>query len=67
MGIFLVEVVVSSIAINGYLFSFFFWLDILSTITMIMDVNLFTDVVFSSYLFTYVELLQARRPARFLN
>jgi hypothetical protein len=48
MGIFFVEAVLSSIAINGYLFSFFFWLDLLSTVTILMDVNMFTDVIFST-------------------
>jgi len=49
MSIFLLELVLSSIAIQGYLFSFFFWLDILSTLSMLMDINMFTDVVFSMY------------------
>lgn len=49
MGVFLMETVLSSIAINGYLFSFFFWLDLLSSVSMLMDVNMFTDIVFSMY------------------
>jgi len=31
------------------MFSFFFWLDLLSTVSILMDVNMFTDIVFSMY------------------
>ena len=46
MGIFLVEVMLSSISIEGYLFSFFFWLDLLSSASILMDVGLFTNEIF---------------------
>lgn len=48
MAVFLIEIVLSSVAINDYVFSFFFWLDILSTLSILMDINMFTDVVFNS-------------------
>lgn len=47
MGLFLIELILSSISIEGYLLSFFFWLDLLSTGSILMDVGLFTDAVFS--------------------
>lgn len=63
MSLFLVEVLLSSIAINGYLFSFFFWLDVLSSVSMLMDINIFTDIVFSTYGKNYAAALH--RPATF--
>lgn len=47
MGLFLVELVLSSISIEGYVLSFFFWLDMLSSCSILMDVGLFTNAVFS--------------------
>ena len=46
MAIFFVELIISSLAIEGYLSSFFFWLDVLSTCSILMDVGLFTNAVF---------------------
>lgn len=36
-GSFLFELVLSCIAKEGYIFGFYFWLDILSTFSMVMD------------------------------
>lgn len=46
MCIFFLELIFSSIAIEGYLSSFFFWLDVISTLSILMDVGLFTNAVF---------------------
>ena len=34
---FLVEIIIASYAKDGYIYSFFFWLDLISTVTMIPD------------------------------
>ena len=47
MGIFFVELILSCISIENYTLSFFFWLDLLSTASILMDVGLFTNAVFS--------------------
>ena len=46
--IFTLEIVLSAYAKNGYLFSFFFWLDLISTASMLLDVGWISDVVFST-------------------
>ena len=46
MGIFVVEIVLSCLVLDGYTLSFFFWLDVLSTATIIFDVNFITDDIF---------------------
>lgn len=46
MAIFFVELVLSSLSIPNYLFGFFFWNDLLSTASILMDVGLFTNIVF---------------------
>ena len=48
MGIFAVEIILSCLVIEGYTCSFFFWLDILSTASIIFDVNFITDDIFVS-------------------
>jgi hypothetical protein len=37
-----------SLTLPGYPFSFFFWLDLISTLSIIMDVNLFTDILYDN-------------------
>jgi hypothetical protein len=39
MGFFLIEIFLSSIAKKDYFLSFFFWLDVISTISMIPDIG----------------------------
>ena len=40
MSLFLIEFILSCIFIDDYIFSFFFWLDFISVISMIIDVSL---------------------------
>ena len=51
--IFTVEIVLSSIAIDKYFGSFFFVLDIISTLSLLFDVSLFTNLVYSSNFSNY--------------
>jgi len=44
--IFTVEILLSCYAKAEYLFSFFFWLDILSTVTLLLDVGWISDLIF---------------------
>jgi hypothetical protein len=46
MGIFFLEIFFSSLSMEGYVLSFFFWLDVLSSVSILMDVGLFTNTVF---------------------
>jgi hypothetical protein len=46
--IFLLEIIVVSILNKKYLFSFFFWLDLISSISMILDITFINDAVFGN-------------------
>lgn len=48
MVFFSVEIVVTSIFIDGYFLSFFFFLDIVSTASIIFDVNFLSDLIFGT-------------------
>ncbi|CAG9326054.1 unnamed protein product [Blepharisma stoltei] len=48
MGVFLIEIITTSIAKEGYLFSFYFWLDLVSTISMIIDIGWIWDEIFGT-------------------
>lgn len=48
MIIFSLEIVLSSIVIDNYFCSFFFTLDIISTISLLFDISMFTDLIYSS-------------------
>ena len=39
MGLFLIEIILSCIAKKGYVFSFFFWLDLVSTLSLFQDID----------------------------
>lgn len=43
MLVFIVELVVSSYSLPGYLWSFFFWLDLISVMSMPMDIYFFVE------------------------
>jgi len=45
MILFLVEITLASIAIDDYVFSFFFWLDFISTISMVPDCGWIWDPI----------------------
>lgn len=63
MAIFTIEIVISTIVQEGYLFSFFFFLDIISTISIIFDVNFITDSIFSTNTSSSVAQLAAQSKA----
>ena len=46
--IFLLEILIVSILNKNYLFSFFFWLDTISSISMILDITFINDAVFGT-------------------
>jgi hypothetical protein len=46
MGILAVEIALSSVCIEHYLFSFFFWIDIVSVLSMVLDVSLFDELLY---------------------
>lgn len=45
---FTIEIILSIICKKGYFNSFFFWLDLISTITLILDLTWVSDKLFSS-------------------
>ena len=47
-GIFTVEIILSSFAKNDYLLGFYFWLDIVSTLTLLLDVGWISDAIFGT-------------------
>jgi len=46
MSIFSLEILVCTIGKVGYLFGFFFWLDIMSTITLLLDITSIAEEIF---------------------
>ncbi len=48
LGIFTLEIFLSSIFLDHYFLSFFFFLDIISTASMIFDVNFLSDLIFGT-------------------
>ena len=38
MTLFLIEIILASIGVDGYLGCFFFWLDLLSTVSLVTDI-----------------------------
>lgn len=45
LGLFLIEIVVSSIVIEGYWLSFFFWLDVIATVSLIFDIGWLMNLI----------------------
>lgn len=45
MMLFTLEIVLRSYAVEDYVYSFFFWLDIISTVTMITDIPWLWDPI----------------------
>lgn len=48
MAIFVIEIILSTLVIEGYFMSFFFFLDVVSTISIIFDVNFISDLIFAT-------------------
>jgi hypothetical protein len=48
MGFFAIEIVLASIAKHDYLCGFFFWLDILSTLSMLLDIGWVSNAIFNT-------------------
>ena len=46
-GIFMIEILMN-FAIEGYFCSFYFYLDLISTITILLDVDFITDAIFNN-------------------
>jgi hypothetical protein len=63
MCIFTIEIILSSLLIDNYFLSFFFFLDILSTASILFDVNFLTDIIFSTVNSGSVSQLAAQSKA----
>lgn len=46
--IFAIEIFLSCFVIENYFLSFFFWLDCISSISLLFDISMFTDIIYSS-------------------
>jgi len=53
MGLFLIEIILSCIAKNDYVNSFFFWLDLVSTISLIQDIHFIINPLVNGSLAKY--------------
>ena len=47
-AIFSVEIILSCYAKSDYIFSFFFWLDLISTVSLLLDVGWISDMLFGT-------------------
>lgn len=63
MVIFILEIVLSSFIIDGYFLSFFFFLDVISTASIIFDVNFLSDIIFSTSNTSSISQLAAQSKA----
>lgn len=48
LGLFTIEIIITCIAKEGYIWSFFFWLDIVATISLIQDISFIFDPIINS-------------------
>ena len=46
--LFSIEIFLSSLVIDNYFLSFFFWLDFISSISLLFDISMFTDIIYAS-------------------
>jgi hypothetical protein len=47
-GIFFIEIVLSSFAVTEYFLGFYFWLDIISSLTLLLDVGWIQNIIFGT-------------------
>lgn len=47
-GVFVLELLVSSYALRDYFLGFYFWLDFVSTLTLLLDVGWINDAIFGT-------------------
>jgi len=45
MSLFLIEIIIACYVKPDYIFSFFFWLDVLATISMLFDIGWLMDAI----------------------
>lgn len=45
MSLFLIEIILASIAKEGYFLGFYFWLDLIATLSLIFDIGWFWDAI----------------------
>lgn len=65
LGIFLVEMTIMSFVEDGYFLSFFFWLDLIGTLSLILDIGWITDAFIpSGAINAQGSVLRAVRAAR---
>jgi hypothetical protein len=48
MSLFSIEIVLASLCRPQYIFGFFFWLDVVSTLTILLDIGWFADQLFGN-------------------
>jgi hypothetical protein len=61
---FLIEVVLSCVAIEGYFLGFFFWLDIISILSMILDIHWFYNMIIEQISISSLSVKQTRFHSR---
>ena len=67
-SIFVLEIIFSSIGVNEYFLGFYFWLDIISTLTILLDVGWIQEALFGSgsglAILSGVQLARAARASK---
>lgn len=67
MSLFFIEIVLASICKDGYFIGFFFWLDLLSTVSMLLDIGWVSNAIFGTSggaALSAVSLARAGRASR---
>ncbi len=61
---FTLEIILSTLSKPGYQFSFFFWLDIVSSASIILDIQLVNSYIFNVKAASTASLARAGRASR---
>lgn len=64
IAIFLIEIVLSWIAYEEYGFSFFFFLDLISSLSIILDIGILTDLIENSSSYSISRVAASSRTTR---
>ncbi len=68
IGFYTAEIIINSIAINNYMFRFYFWVDIFSTLTMILELfwieNLMSDSSDVAVALSFAKVTKASRLSK---
>ncbi len=64
LALFLIELILATIAKPNYAFSFFFWLDTISTVSLIFDLHMVSNILFFGASTNTASLAKAGKASR---